>query len=195
MTLDEAHAMIVGWKKGTGEWTMHDGHRVWSLTISSVGKAEEGGLDETELLRNFEYEEHGLWLWCAWFIGGILMLISMRYTKKYYTFVHYFHAVLGYFILIVTVTFVFKLTGGTHWHLFGSTHTTFGNLCLIVTLIGAISGSLTAGMMRFKNDKPWTAEEKATKVARIHRWFGYFMILLGNFSAASGIGHYYGDVM
>ena len=50
--------------------------------------------------------------------------------------------------------------------------------------------------MRFYNrDKPWAEKERVEQIAKIHRWFGYLMLLIGNVTVASGVGHYFGDVL
>ena len=33
------------------------------------------------------------------------------------------------------------------------------------------------------------------QIAKIHRWFGYLMLLIGNVTVASGVGHYFGDIL
>lgn len=48
--------------------------------------------------------------------------------------------------------------------------------------------------MHFYNgDKQWAKSEKAEIVAKIHRYFGYLMLLLGNVAIMTGVQHYYGD--
>ena len=71
-----------------------------------------------------------------------------------------------------------------------------GTVFLFLAILVAMTGSFTASIMRFYNgDKPWTQEEKITLIAKIHRKFGYLVILLGNITIMSGIGHYYHDVL
>jgi len=42
--------------------------------------------------------------------------------------------------------------------------------------------------MRFYNgDKPWPEKERVERVAKIHRFFGYFMLLFGNLTVMTGL--------
>ena len=102
--------MIYSYKKGTTDWVYHDERGVWSLKINQDGSSGDAGLDEKELLRNFDYEEHGWWLWSTWFFVGLALLITKRYAKKHWLVMHYLHALLGYFTLIVTIVFAAKQT-------------------------------------------------------------------------------------
>mmetsp|Transcript_23454 Transcript_23454/g.31424 ORF Transcript_23454/g.31424 Transcript_23454/m.31424 type:complete len:138 (-) Transcript_23454:1699-2112(-) len=113
--LDEPVAMC--WAhKGSATFTRHDARGVWSLTLKATGEAETGGLDESELLRVPAYEEHGWWMWSAWYVVGLLLLITKRYAKKHWHLMHYVHALLGYFVLAVTIVFVAKISHGIHIH-------------------------------------------------------------------------------
>ena len=57
--LGQKMPMIYGYKKGTSKWIKHDTYGVWSLQIEDTGGIEDAELDESELLRNYDYEEHG----------------------------------------------------------------------------------------------------------------------------------------
>lgn len=149
--------MIWSYKKGTADWIKHDEYGVWSLKIEETG-VKDGGLDETELLRNLDYEEHGWWLWSSWFIVGMLLLITKRYAKKHWTAMHYLHALLGYFVLIVTIIFASKQI---QWMFMDNLHNALGTICLFFTILGSLSGTFTAATMRFYNgDKAWVEKER-----------------------------------
>ena len=185
--------MIYAYKKNTSDWVYHSKRGVWSLQLSAEGGLGDAGLDERELLRNFEYEAHGWWLWSSWFIFGLALLITKRYTKKHWTVMHYLHAFLGYFVMVVTIIYTLKVTD---WEPTKSTHHVLGTTCLFLTIIGTISGSVTAGTMKaYNGDKAWSAKERVEKVAKFHRIIGYVMLFIGNMAAASGIGYYFGNVM
>ena len=115
------------------------------------------------MLRNPEYEQHGLWMWAAWFPVGLLLLVSKRYAKKAWMSMHFLHALLGYFTLIVTIIFALNVTD---WEPTKTVHNMFGSVCVVVAIIGSMSGSFTAGTMRLYNgDKPWTEKERVTRIA------------------------------
>ena len=152
--INDQMPMIWAYKKGTSNWRKHDEFGVWSAIVSENGNVYDGGLDLRELLRNYDYEEHGWWMWGAWTIVGLLLLVTKRYAKKYWTLMHYLHAILGYFVLAVTIIFALKLI---HWHPFETIHNAFGTFTLFFTIAGALTGSITAGVMRFYNrDKDWS---------------------------------------
>ena len=132
-------------------------------------------------------------MWSSWYIVGLLLLITKRYAKKFWVLSHYLHAILGYFVLIVTIFFALKVTD---WDITGSVHNGLGSIFVLVAIIGALSGTFTAGTMRVYNgDKDWAEKERVQRVAKIHRIFGYLMLLLGNVTVSSGIMHYYGDLL
>ena len=108
IALDRAMPMCWAYKN-SATFSKHDAHGVWSLTLSEEKGAEAGGIDEKELLRIPKYEEHGLWMWSAWYVVGLLLLITKRYVKKHWISMHYLHALLGYFTLAVTIIFVAKI--------------------------------------------------------------------------------------
>lgn len=191
--LDEDIPMCYGFKKGTSKWVKHDEFGVWSIKFSASGEVRDGGLDETELLRNFDFEAHGWWLWSSWFFVGILLLVTKRYAKRPWTAMHYLHCLLGYFVLVVTIVFSSKLL---HWDFTASWHHAFGTTCLFLTILGSLSGTVTAGVMRaYNGDKPWSEKEKVERIAKIHRWAGYIMLLVGNVTCMTGIGYYFNEIL
>ena len=132
-------------------------------------------------------------MWVAWYIVGMLLLITKRYVKKPWKFNHLLHAILGYFTLIVTIVFSLKVT---EWDPFKTTHNAMGTATLFITIFGSISGIATAVTMQaYNGDKPWTKKERVEKVAKIHRIAGYTMLFIGNGTIASGLGYYYGKIM
>ena len=101
--------MSYGFVSGSAAWRQHDDKGVWTIKVLADGIVVEGDLDITDLLRVDEFEQHGWWMWSAWYIVGLLLLVTKRYAKKTWTLSHYLHAVLGYFILIVTIVWAFKV--------------------------------------------------------------------------------------
>ena len=94
--------MIYAYKKGSSDWRKHDTYSVWSLEVNESG-VDTTDLDLKDLLRNDEYETHGLAMWSAWFIGGFLLVVTKRHTKKHWHVMHYLHALIGYIVLAVTI--------------------------------------------------------------------------------------------
>lgn len=166
---------------------IHNKYGVWDLMVNkkAVGDAN---LDLKELLRSHEYEQHGWFMWGAWYVVALLLLITKRYTKTTWNLNHYLHALLGYFSLVVTIVFALKVTD---WNPVGL-HEILGTAFLFIAIVGTLSGSVTAGTMRLYNgDKDWAKQERVTQIAKIHRYAGYFMLLLGSITVSTGIFNYF----
>lgn len=66
-----------------------------------------------------------------------------------------------------------------------------GVIAIVVSSITSIIGIVVAYLMAFyKGDKPWTDHDKAIRVAKYHRWFGYFMLVFGNATCMAGVINY-----
>ena len=124
---------------------------------------------------------------------GLGLLISKRYMKKTWKLSHYLHICLGYAVLILTVIMAIKVYNKAT---FESIHNVIGSLAVVLTVVVSVTGSFTAAVMQFyRGDKPWSKREKVELVARIHRYFGYLMLFVGNVAVMTGAGHYYGEKM
>jgi len=189
--VDELNLMCVGYKLGTSRYVKHDEWKIWSFKVTEKGEVAQPVIDVTEYLRSDKIEEHGWWMWSAWFVVGFLLLATKRYSKKNWVVMHYLHALLGGFVLVVTIIFALSVTT---WAPFEELHNGIGSLCVVVTIFGSLSGSVTAAMMKFYDgDKPWIKEEKVQFIARVHRYSGYTMLFIGNASIMTGLGFYFGD--
>ena len=131
-------------------------------------------------------------MWGSWFLIGLLLLITKRYAKKYSVIMHYLHAFLGYFVLVCTLIFAFKLQD---WEFSHSPHNAMGTIMIFFTILVTISGSLAAALMRAASPEPWTEKEKSMIVGKIHRFSAYIILLFGNLTVSSGMGHYFGDIL
>lgn len=186
--------MSWAYKRGTSDFKKHDERGVWSLAVSRDGVITDGGLDVTELLRNDEYEQHGLWMWGAWFVCGLTLLTTKRYIKKFWMAMQMLHSLLGIFVLLVTVIFAMKVSKGGLFT--GDFHNILGSAFMIITILGALTGFTASAVMRFYNgEKDWSVQEKHELVGKIHRYAGYTMLFLGNVTLATGISHYYGNIL
>lgn len=189
--INQENIMCAAFKKGSSSYVHHDKWDLWTFKVTDTGDVNETGIDLTDFLRSDELEMHGWFMWSAWFAVGLLLLFTKRYAKKTWTLNHYLHAILGYFTLVVTIVFALRVT---NWAPFESIHNALGSICVIITIFGSLSGTVTAGIMRaYNGDKAWSEQEKVQRVARIHRYAGYVMLFIGNASILTGVGHYFGD--
>jgi len=185
--------MSYAYSMGSAAWKKHEEYGVWSLQLTENGGIDEGNLDINELLRVDEYETHGWWMWSAWYVVGLLLLVSKRYMKKTWKFSHYVHALLGYFTLFVTIYWSFKML---EWRFSDSLHYILGTITLFVTIFGALLGSFTAFIMKFYNgDKEWSEVERVERVAKFHRYAGYLTLFIGNITIMTGCVQYFEDVL
>ena len=189
---DTTHVLSWSYQENTSSFSRkHNRWGLWDMYIDSSGAVKETGIDLQQFYRNLDTEQHGWWMWSAWFIVGFCMLATKRYAKKTWTLSHYLHAILGYFILAVTLIFAAKMTTFSP---FETVHNAMGSLTVIITILGSLSGSATAAIMRaYNGDKEWSEKERVQRVATIHRYFGYTMLFIGNATIMSGVGHYFGD--
>lgn len=145
----------------------------------------------TEYLRSDVIEQHGWAMWSTWFIVGMLLLVTKRYAKKNWHFMHYLHGFLGYLSLITTLVFAFRVA---QFEPLSSLHNGFGTVSIFVIIVTSLLGSLTAATMRFYNgDKAWSKEERVTKVAQIHRYAGYLALFMSNAAIITGTGKYFNE--
>ena len=76
-----------------------------------------------------------------------------------------------------------------------STHGILGLLALLLTLVVGVSGVVTAGMMQwYTGDKPWAERDKVYRVAKLHRYSSYVMLLLGNAVCSGGTATYFSKI-
>lgn len=101
--LDQEVAMSYAFKKGTKGFGKHETHGFWKLSISKEGSITEIYVDELALLRDDKIEAHGWVMWAAWFVCGILLLVTKRYAKKTWFFSHVAHAIIGLFVIVGTI--------------------------------------------------------------------------------------------
>ena len=128
-------------------------------------------------------------MWSSWYIVGLLMLVTKRYAKKHWLFMHYLHAILGYYALIVTIIFSLSVAEFE----FKGLHKTLGLIFLPIAILGSLSGTFTAGTMKaYNGDKDWAEKERVERIAKIHRISGYVMLFFGCICVTTGIGYYFG---
>ena len=134
-------------------------------------------------------------MWTVWMPVGFLLLVTKRYGKKYWNCMHVLHGLLGYLTLAVTLVWGFKILDYFDYEITDNIHSYAGLISMVLCLIVALSGTMTAGLMQFYKGEQWKPREKVTRAGKCHRYAGYLMLFLGNATAMSGIGHYFKDVV
>lgn len=194
---DKDYIWCYAYKTDDGDFVYHkEQPGRFSIKFSSTGTAIETDIDLTQAARNTFYEAHGWWMWSAWMPIGLLLLITKRYAKKNWNCMHIMHALVGCIVLGVTLVWSFKILDYFDYSFNTDLHSLAGFTSVILCLIVALSGTITASLAQFYNgDKDWSPKEKVSKVGKFHKWAGYFMLFLGNVTAMTGILHYYKDIV
>mmetsp|Transcript_36658 Transcript_36658/g.44848 ORF Transcript_36658/g.44848 Transcript_36658/m.44848 type:complete len:148 (-) Transcript_36658:1842-2285(-) len=147
--------MCYAFRTGNGDFIQHKERDIFSLKFSDTGAAAEGSSDLAELRRNTYYESHGWWMWTVWMPIGFLLLATKRYFKKQWSCMHVMHTLLGYFCMLTTLVWTFKMLDYFNWKVNSNVHSIAGIGACCLTLIVGLSGSFTAALMQFKSAKPW----------------------------------------
>ena len=134
-------------------------------------------------------------MWTVWMPIGFLLLATKRYFKKQWSCMHVIHVLLGYFCMLTTLIWTLKMLNYFDWQIRSDLHSLAGFISCCITMIVGLSGSLTAGLMRFRRHQEWEPRECVTDAAKFHRYSGYIMLLMGNVTAMLGILHYFCEVV
>ncbi len=138
------------------------------------------------------YERHGIWLLVVWFPIGFYLLATQRYYKKRWLLMHHLHNALGLFVTLVTLVTSLQAYAYVDWKQKANPHSVLGLIALILTIFVGVTGLVTSGMMHcYKGDADWKGRDKVYNVAKVHRWAGYVMLLLGNGVCSGGIATYF----
>lgn len=193
---DKEYIWCYAYLTGKGDFKYHEHQELFSVKFSSTGLAVETNIDLKDAARNTFFEAHGWWMWSVWMPVGLLLLITKRYAKKNWNCMHVMHALLGLTVLVVTLVWSFKILDYFSWKLNTNLHSVVGIVSVILCLVVALSGSLTASLAQFYNgEKDWTPRETVTKIGKFHKWAGYLTLFIGNATAMTGIYHYYNDIV
>ena len=135
-------------------------------------------------------------MWFIWMPVGLALLITKRYMQKQWKLMHTVHAILGCIVLYIT----FQESMNVYWHhkwLYKFAHNTIpDNTVSLLSVLVCFSGIYTQCIMAYyKGDKPWSKTEKITMIGKVHRYFGYVMLFVGNMACALGFANYIENFM
>ena len=142
-----------------------------------------------------EYETHGWVTLVSWFPLGFALIATKRYYKTQWFLMHHMHSFVGLLVVLATLWTCLGVYSHVGWELSVSTHAILGLIALVMTLFVGISGLITAFMMQcYDGEKSWAERDKVYKVARVHRYSSYLMLLLGNGVCSGGIATYFSKI-
>ena len=133
--LDKELMMSYAFRTESAEFEKHDNVGHFTIQLKSDGQTfgETGS-------RVMLIERHGWWMWAAWMPVGLLLLFSKRYNKKQWKAMHIVHALLGHFVLWVSVLQTFNLLIHDNWQHKYRWDSIVNNLFILLTILMCISG-------------------------------------------------------
>ena len=76
-----------------------------------------------------------------------------------------------------------------------SLHSILGLIAYLLSFFVGVTGVVTAGMMQwYTGDKPWAERDRVYRVAQVHRYSSYVMLLFGNGVCSGGIATYFSKI-
>ena len=108
---------------------------------------------------------------------------------------HHMHNIIGFIVTMVTLGTCFQVYAYVDWKQKANPHSILGLIALLLTIFVGITGIITSSMMQWYNgDKAWVERDKVYKVAKVHRYSSYFMLLLGNGVCSGGVATYFSKI-
>lgn len=105
------------------------------------------------------------------------------------------HNIIGFIVTMVTLGTCFQVYAYVDWKQKANPHSILGLIALLLTIFVGITGIITSSMMQWYNgDKAWVERDKVYKVAKVHRYSSYFMLLLGNGVCSGGVATYFSKI-
>lgn len=173
---------------------LHPDGKVWftSEPETYVESAPVALVVEEIGISDKDYFNHGLIMYIAWFLLGLVSLASKRYFKAPWMGMHIIHLFSGIAIFILTVVSALVLISKFNWKITSELHSIIGVVVLALVSIVTFSGIARIAVIKGKYSD--TNEDKGMKVAKFHRLSGYFILLIANIAMFTGSGHYLKDI-
>lgn len=140
-----------------------------------------------------DYYAHGIVLYVAWFLLGMVSLASKRYFKAPFMAMHIVHVLTGFAIVIMTTVMCLIMLGKYEWKVVSDFHQVTGVITFI-THFATLGLGLARIIIAKRTPEPWSKNDKAVLVGKIHRWAGYIILLIANLACFGGVIHYLKDV-
>ena len=160
---------------------------LFKIRVNSDGTINLQGID-TGHNRLFV---HGMVLYSIWFVLGFALLFTKRYSKSRWMAMHLAHMIIGSVVFIVTLAMGFKILVFYKWNVHPDYHQIMGVVTLGFTPVASLTGIVAAILMHFySGDKAWTDNDKALKVAWLHKWSSYVCLFIANATSMAGLINY-----
>ena len=125
-------------------------------------------------------------MWFAWTVLSILQVYTSRYLKHYWKWRYAIHSVVGMLSLIFTLAGSLIIIKWLGWSfVFTSWHNRLGTLFMVLGMLLCLAGVYTLVLKRYMRFE-W-ATIKMLRLAAIHKYLGYFVILTVQLAVATGI--------
>lgn len=131
-------------------------------------------------------------MWSTWVVIGLSQIYLNRYMKDNWRWNKLLHAILGMFAMALTITaaMLAMQTGG--WVLTGSAlplHSKVGFSAFVLGILLMVGG-MTANIFRLKVRMDWRTKY-IRLVGKIHKYFGWLVLLFTQFVISTGIYKFY----
>ena len=132
----------------------------------------------------------------AWCPIGFVLLATQRYYKTQWLLMFHSHNLLGIAVFAVTVWSCLKMYAFHDWKQNDSVHSVLGLIALLLSVVVGVTGLVTAAMMQIFSGggSQWRERDRHYLVAKVHRYSGWFMILLGNAVCSGGTASYFSKI-
>ena len=169
-------------------------HFQWTMTLASNG-GSSGGEHKFMFDKQTWINIHGLTMWFAWSIGGLVQIISNRYFKHKYAWRQFVHTLTGLLMCLTVIsgfTIVFGLSGWALMFDFArhNMHPTFGNATVFFGVAVTIGGLAAESLRRF-GTYDWRSS-LVLSVGKIHKVFGYLLICFSQVTISTGLIYNFG---
>lgn len=151
----------------------------WAIYIKESGAV----VLSSDLVVNPFYKVHGFLMWGAWGVLGLVQLVTNRYLKggNGWRYGMWAHRISGTLTLLITLVMAFLALKEGGWEV-GNLHSVLGVIILSLVLLIVLGGVLNRSLMQRLR---WRTKD-VLRVKMVHRYFGYFMLILSEAAIVTG---------
>ena len=140
-------------KRDSSKFVMHSEYGQFHYIFNSDGTVTADAIRCKGCFSRYSaHEMHGITMALTWGLLGLVMFVTKRYLKMYWTISHWVHSICGTVILISTLAsslYMVRMVGFEN-----GIHNTFGALMIFLTLLTSIAGMITF----YRNVQPEISE-------------------------------------
>lgn len=129
---------------------------------------------------------HGVLMWFTWTILALVQLGTSRYMKHYWRYSQMIHNTVGIFSGIISIASLIIILKSVHFQFYWAHwHNILGTAFIGILFSLVLGGIFAITIKRFSNFE-WQTK-KMLKLASIHKYFAYFVIITVQITICTGI--------